>query len=299
MEVCFGNNSIGYLLTLIEIIISLALLYLYLSKIREIYQNGYKDNFEKLDLFIIFLSVFLLICCILGFIMNFYLFSVLITILKFSINTVIQCLLLGIFLWKYSYLTNIIINYFLGTIIIADLIFFFFAFLQYSPFTHTECKAFTESMVNFLSIFFNCVIYCAYFYYRKNEENENMDGLTYSNSMKEDEFSIAAVYHKYDSNIKTIMNSYLRTTSFFFIGFCIDIYFYFKSTSFSADDTHKDNYCVYYGNYNNSDFGTFKFVLCFCLFIIRDILPVLYIYLTEFVFKPQELSKSSSFIEAL
>ena len=56
--------------------------------------------------------------------------------------------------------------------------------------------------------------------------------------------------------------------------------------------------CNYYGNFEDQ-FGIRQYFLCCIAFIIRDLSPHIYIFFAIFFHKPESISRSSSFIEAL
>lgn len=316
MNICTGSSSWSSFFTHCEILLTIILFGIYLRKIIKIIRNQEINMYEKLDLLVIILSVLQIFLYIFFFVIKeYYLISLAISILKFSQNSIICCLLLVIIMWKYSSITFLIINYFMMIILISDIVFCIFGLIEYSPFETQYCKPKIEFILSLFGLIVNILVLCCSFYFSStgNEEESQKNQL-----IDDDQYYINNIYNKYVDNIKKMMKSYLIITIFFLISFGIDILFNALEQNIniivpndnnkisSISDTNNTIngknteifLCPYYGNFDTK-FGFKEYLICCISFILRDLSTHLYIFFALFFFKPENISRSSSFIEAL
>ena len=303
MNICTGSSGWASFFSFCEVIFTSVLLVIYLRYMLKIVKNKEVSNYEKLDVLVILLSIIQIVLYIIYFIFKeYYFISLLVTILKFSENAIICCLLLVIILWKYSSITYLIMNYFIISIVIAAIAFFVFGLIEHHPFETNYCKPKIECILSFLGLLFNIVVLCCSFYFSSMEreeaqlKNQLMQG-------QDDQYYINNMFNKYVDNIKKMMKSYLIITILFLISFSIDIIFNVlkqKVVTITTDETTKVETptCNYYGNFEDQ-FGIRQYFLCCIAFIIRDLSPHIYIFFAIFFLQPESISRSSSFIEAL
>lgn len=309
-----GSSNWSSFFTLCEILLTLILFGIYIRKIIKIIRNQEINMYEKLDLLVILLSVLQIFLYLVFFVIKeYYFISLANSILKFSQNSIICCLLLVIIMWKYSSITFLIINYFMMTILISDIVFCIFGLIEYSPFETQYCKPKIEFILSLFGFIVNIIVLCCSFYFStKGSEEEILK----NQLIEDDQYYINNIYNKYVDNIKKMMKSFLIITIFFLISFGIDILFNSLDQNIKQVITNDNNLisdansttlngnnteiylCPYYGNFE-TNFGFKEYLICCISFILRDLSTHLYIFFALFFFKPENISRSSSFIEAL
>ena len=125
MQICVNYIPSIYsnIFITIEYILIVILLLLYLKKINDLIKLP-NISYDKIDLIIIYLSALQLLLFLIRLIKNYYIFSVLISINKFSQNLMICALLLLYILGKYEKGKATLIKYFLVTLLILDILIF-------------------------------------------------------------------------------------------------------------------------------------------------------------------------------
>jgi hypothetical protein len=336
MNICYGDTGWGFFFFICEILIIFILGFFYSRNTYVIFKNGEQSQYEFFDWILIFFSslqiYILFFSLMVGFFFGFVLVS---EILKFSQNMIISGILLSqILIWSKFAITDRLVKIFIFFLITFDLIIFFSGL--YSEYSFFEANYCTSQSINFL-IVFGLIInlgLIAYTVYKNFEERKDVKSL---NLILEDKNNLDQILQRLTANIKTMKKYYLIIIIAFTLSFLIDIYFKFTMTnqvlnrnttkipsSVLGDENFTDenilnnvtidnltnstqNYtdlneniyvCQYYGDFK-SNFFLKEYLICFLSFLLRDILPHVYIFMALFFYKHFISSRSSSFIELI
>lgn len=306
MLLCSGSTFWSFAFQLSSILLVGTLIGVFTKSLLRIFKNNKTNSYEKVDLLIIIIAYFHTIFIFISFLINNYLFIALIlSILKFSINSIISCILLVIILWKHSSVTFLIMNYFMITILIFDILFFLVGVFHYGPFDIIQVTGLEMLLMIIGVIFDSVVIFCSIYFQRKEDDNLINDN---------DQFFINSLFKKYSDNIKKMLKNYLIIILFLLVSYILDLIFTYMialNNSKASDEVFDENQknstvtendyksdCNYDFNFGiNFSFSNYFF--CFIGFLFKDVFPNFYIYLGLIFLRSSSYSRSSSFIEAL
>ena len=251
----------------LEFISIITLFFFYLRKTIHLWNNP-NNSYDKIDLIIIHLSEIQLVLFFLRLCENYNIFSVLISINKFSQNLMICSLIMIIFLGKYSNSKNKIINYFLITLLIADILLFLIDINDNESFKKEETESLSNLIVAILCVFINIIIcYKSYFFKIKtiNKINNNfyrnklisLNKINSDNDIdenKEGEF-FNTIFNQHLSNAITILSVYFNILIPFLISYFMEIILYFFFNSNKNNSNQNENIKIKINNtfYNNSN----------------------------------------------
>lgn len=305
MNICTGTTAWSHFFSLCEIVLTSGLLFFYLKAIWNLIVHNEKDFYEKLDLLVIFLSSSQIVLFLIMFLFNeYFIISFIISILKLNENAIICCLLLVIIMWKYYTVTFVIVNYFMMFILVFDILCFLFGIFTYKPFNTDYCKPKVVILLVLLGFILDIGAIVSGIYLKSSETEETAELTT-----EGDQLFINNMFNKYVDSMKRMMKSYLIITLLFLSSFTIDLLFQiiFKNNHIpikteqelpKLDTISSVPVCNYYGSFGN-EYSMKQFFICFLSFCLRDIIPHLAIYFSILIYKPSNLSRSSSFIEIL
>jgi len=245
---------------------------MYLRKIIELWNNP-NNSYDKIDLILIYLSEIQLIVFFLRLCQNYNIFSVLIMINKFSQNLMICSLLVIIILGKYTNSKIKIINYFLITLLIADIILFLIGINDKESFDKSDAESMFNVIISFFCIILNSfILYKSYLFkietnkkieenlnnnklvalrnYNSNENINNNNGDYHDNSEEGDFFN--TILNQHLSNAVTILSVYFNILIPFLISYIMEIILYFF---FSSNDKTSLNDNEIIEGHNNSTIG--------------------------------------------
>lgn len=307
---------------IIEYIIIIFFLIIFLKKINDLIQFP-NVSYDKIDLIIIYLSSLQLFLFLVQLIKNYNIFSVLISINKFSQNLMICALLLLYNLEKFKKGKTNIIKYFLVTLLILDIIIFLVYINDNQPFD----TKYNET-IDHLILYLLCLIMDFYIWFKsfvnkrtmsdqiianngnnkldniinKEEDLINIDNLE-KNDDNENRF-INAIYIQNLQNVIVIITIYFYILLTFVISYLVDFILYFsykssKSSNIDIDDNYNITNCNITIPNNDSEFNnTYRFlqdketqftfwnlIVYFIFFFFRDIFPYVVIYLMFFIYK--------------
>jgi hypothetical protein len=285
--------------------------------------------YDKIDLIIIYLSALQLFFFLIRLIKNYNIFSVLISINKFSQNLLICTLLLIYILSKYEKRKTTILKYFLVTLLILDILIFLIEINDSQPFDIKD-----KETIDHLIISFFCLILDGFLCYKsfvnknvmnfENSEVKKLDNIINKeenlieeqNNNKENNEFLNTIYYQNLTNINIIISIYFYTLITFLISYFVDIFLYFSyksgiqknnninndtiynNTNFNETINNHDNNTInniYIYNSQNDDnqCNFLELILCFIYFLLRDILPYLVIFLMFFYYKLKYYHRSS------
>lgn len=231
MYICSGNTFWSYLFSFSEIVSIAFLAYLYTKYTLNIRKTNEIENYENLDLIIIFLSIFQVYLMLFSLVFsNNFGFSILQEISKFTQNMIIcGCLLLQIFLWqKYPIAIYIIKNY----VYIFTLFNFFILlcgfFLEYSFLEVNFCYSIILKILPVLGFTFNLLLIAMAIYNNYQEQNESRKNgaLIYEND------NLGAIIDKYASSLQKMRKYYLIFIVYFTVSYFVDVYFKFSNIKY-------------------------------------------------------------------
>ena len=271
MKICgsFEMSIYCKIFIFFEIISIIILFIFYLNK--SINLCKYPNNsYDKIDLILIYLSEIQLIFFFLRFCQNYNIFSVLISINKFSQNLMICALIMIIILGKFSNTKTKIINYFLLTLLITDILLFLININDNESFKKSDTESLSNVVVAILCVILNTIIaYKSYFF--KNETNNKIKDNFYkkklislnkidndnsnNNENNESEF-FNTIFNQHLSNAITILSVYFNILIPFLISYLIEIIlFFFFNTNNKENKTEKKdiiNNNITYSDENNN-----------------------------------------------
>jgi hypothetical protein len=330
MQICVNYIPSIYsnIFITIEYILIVILLLLYLKKINDLIKLP-NISYDKIDLIIIYLSALQLLLFLIRLIKNYNIFSVLISINKFSQNLMICALLLLYILGKYEKGKATLIKYFLVTLLILDILIFLIDINDSLPFDTKDNETIDHLIIYLFCLIFDCFIWYKSFINKKNMNNkieENYEKNKLDNIInkkekliennkeifteKENGF-INTIYFQNLNNVIIIISIYFYILVTFLISYLIDIILYLSDKS-NLNDNNVNNYNE--TNYNNTilnntkeinkydsifmqenknPFSFWDLIVSFIFFFLRDILPYLVIYLMFFIYKGKYYQRSS------
>ena len=299
MNICKGSTIYYYIFFILEIILLLLLIIFYIKYLYKYFinYNINKDNFEKFDILILFLSCFQIIIILITIIIkDIYLFDIFLIILKFTENIMIALLLIMILFWKNEIIIFFISNYFIISIIILDTCLFLISIFIKNPFEKNKNndKTLLQIIVYLISFLMNIILIIFSLKKYNMNVNDYID-INFVNQFYKEKFKEYIDLNKYYLKI------YLIILITFFLSFGIDILLtiIFCDNIIIKKNINNNNKNIYIdikkenGNCDNNLYSNFyikKLLICFFLFILRDFLPHLYIFLTFFIFKKQNVS---------
>lgn len=330
MQICSEYTSCNYSIffTCLEYVLIIILFLLYLKKINDLIRLP-NILYDKIDLIIIYLSALQLFFFLIRLIKNYNIFSVLISINKFSQNLLICTLLLIYILSKYEKRKTTILKYFLVTLLILDILIFLIEINDSQPFDIKD-----KETIDHLIISFFCLILDSFLCYKsfvnknvmnfENSEVKKLDNIINKednlieeqNNNKENNEFLNTIYYQNLTNINIIISIYFYTLITFLISYFVDIFLYFSyksgiqknnninndtiynNTNFNETINNHDNNTInniYIYNSQNDDnqCNFLELILCFIYFLLRDILPYLVIFLMFFYYKLKYYHRSS------
>ena len=266
MKICagFGITIFSTIFTSLEMIAIIVLFVLYLRQIINLW-NYPNASYDRIDLILIYLSEIQLITFFIRLILNYNIFSVLILINKFSQNLMICSLLMIIILDKYSNSKTKIINYFLMTLLITDILLFLIGINDDKSFKKVETESMFHMVIAIICSIINLIIiYYSYNFKMErinkindnlnnnklvslqnvnNINNDNENDNNYEEQNNEKDF-FNTVLNEYLSNAITILSVYLNILIPFLVSYIIEIiiYFYFNTNIINSNDNEiRDN----------------------------------------------------------
>ena len=236
----------------------------YLKGIIHFLRNKSKNKIHKMDVFTISFSFCQIILQLISlFIKDYFLFFVLITLIKFTLNTIICVLLTVILMWKLEVLYVGMMNYTLFGVFFADAIFIYWEYKKkhllstdYSINSNEITMAVIGFVIDVIVIGMN--IYTNF--YEKKESDLTL-------VVREGEFYISHVLASFVTRVKYLNRSYYLIIGVFTISFLVEIMFYANDKYISSSDSFD------------------SFYLCFFGFLFKDILPHFFIYLGTITLK--------------
>jgi hypothetical protein len=315
MYICGGSTLWATLFTIIEYISIFLIAYLYTSSLIEMYKNGESSCYEKLDLILIGLSILQIYVIGLEIISDSYIgLNYLLGLFKFSENSIVTgCLLFQIMLWQHHSITLDIVKYFLMGMIVFDIVTIGFIILfEPSFFEPSYCQSTVLTVLVISSLLINFVILLYALYKRFQERSEENITLL---AEEEDQYNLSKIIQKYTFSIRKMKNYYIIIIVTFTLSYLVDIYWKLEKTSSTIDKSNTDMngnitilnstltmnntmHCDYYGNFKETfQFGEFLF--CNFSYILKDLVPHIYIYISLFRLKHNMITRSSSLIEPL
>ena len=251
MNVCSGfgitvYSSIFFLLELFSIIV---LFYYYLRQIINLLNNQ-NNSYDKIDLILIYLSEIQLLLFFLMLCKDYNIFSLLVTINKFSQNLMICSLIMIIILGKYSQSKNAIINYFLITLLIGDILLFLIGINEREVFKKSEKESLSALITAILCVVINlAIIYKSYsFKVDVNRKiNDNIDNnklvslnsnnsINSTNSNNTDVDFFNSILNHHLKNALTLLSVYFYILIPFCISYITEIILYFFDLNYSGID---------------------------------------------------------------
>ena len=272
---CFDYSIYSIIFFILELISIIILFIFYLKNILNIWKYS-NHSYDKIEIILIYLAEIQLVLFILRLFLDYNIFSVLISINKFSQNLMICSLLMIIILGKYSNSKNKIINYFLITLLIADILLFLIGIKDNESFKKSE----TESIIHlFIAIFCGIIniiiIYKSYVFKKESNEkiNNNLnknklislkpitnDGENPDYELNNENDFFNTILNQHLSNALTILSVYFYILIPFLISYFMEIiiYFFFNSNIYNINnDENIDNNNTIYNNtnINNTDYN--------------------------------------------
>ena len=263
---CFDYSLYSIIFFILELFSIIILFIFYLKNILGLWKYHNHSN-DKIEIILIYLAEIQLVLFILRLFLDYNIFSVLISINKFSQNLMICSLLMIIILGKYSNSKNKIINYFLITLLIADILLFLIGINDNESFKKSETESITHLFIAiFCGIINIIIIYKSYVF--KKESNEKINNNLYKNKLislkpianeggnpdyelnNENDF-FNTILNQHLSNAITILSVYFYILIPFFISYFMEIiiYFFFNSNIYNINNDENINYD---NNYNNN-----------------------------------------------
>ena len=279
---CFDYSIYSIIFFILELFSIIILFIFYLKNILNIWKYS-NHSYDKIEIILIYLAEIQLVLFILRLFLDYNIFSVLISINKFSQNLMICSLLMIIILGNYSNSKNKIINYFLITLLIADILLFLIGINDNESFKKSETESITHLFIAiFCGIINIIIIYKSYVF--KKESNEKINNNLNKNKLislkpitnegenpdyelnNENDF-FNTILNQHLSNALTILSVYFYILIPFLISYFMEIiiYFFFNSNIYNINnDENIDNNNTIYNNtnINNTDYNN-SFYLVF------------------------------------
>ena len=274
MQIYISDASSIYskIFIFIEYFLIIIFLLVYLKKINDLIKFP-NILYDKIDIIIIFLSAFQLFLFLIRLIKNYSIFSILISINKFSQNLMILTLLIIYILGKYEKGKATIIKYFFVTLLIFDIALFLIDINDSQPFDTKNDETISNLILYIFCLCFDCFI-CYKSYINKKNLNDKIDNNFERNKLdniikkdqkllgeeinnkeekeifneNENEF-INTIYFQNLNNVIIIISIYFYILVTFLISYLIDIILYLSDKSnlnVNIDNNYNET------NYNNT-----------------------------------------------
>ena len=274
MQICsnYSPNIFSSIFITIEYIIIIILLLLFIKKIYELYKFP-NSSYEQIDIIIIYLSSLQLILFIIRLIKNYNLFSVLISINKFSMNFLISVFLLIYILGQSEQSNASIVKYFLVALLILDILIFIIEINYSKIFNIDNNDTIVDLIISIICLIVDGFIWYKSFINKKNmnnkiQENNEINKLSNVinkdeilteekndvNNEKKEEFGfINNIYYQNLKNLAILITIYLYILFAFIITYLFDFILYFSNTSGKNTNDINNNNTVNNGTmvYNN------------------------------------------------
>ena len=252
MLICVGFCSNLYY-EIFKIIQFTSIIFLFFFFLRNIINlwNYPNNSYDRIDKILIYLSEIQLIILFVRLCLNYNIFSVLVSINKFSQNLMICSLLMIIILGKYSNSKTKIINYFLITLLITDILLFLIGIGDNESFKQSNVESLSNVITAFFCAFIDIIISFKSFLFKietNNKINENFyqnklvslntindkdnDNENNNNDERNSEGDfLNTILNQHLNNAITILSVYFNILIPFFISYCVEIilYFFFNS----------------------------------------------------------------------
>ena len=274
MQIYISDASSIYskIFIFIEYLLIIIFLLVYLKKINDLIKFP-NILYDKIDIIIIFLSAFQLFLFLIRLIKNYSIFSILISINKFSQNLMILTLLIIYILGKYEKGKATIIKYFFVTLLIFDIALFLIDINDSQPFDTKNDETISNLILYIFCLCFDCFI-CYKSYINKKNLNDKIDNNFESNKLdniikkdqkllgeeinnkeqkeifneNENEF-INTIYFQNLNNVIIIISIYFYILVSFLISYFIDIILYLSFKINNSDNIYNNRNET---NYNNT-----------------------------------------------
>jgi hypothetical protein len=240
MYICNGTTIWGLIFKIIEISLISILAYIFTRNYIEIRRNNEFQNYEKIDLIILLLSIFQIYLMFWSIILtNNFGFSVLQELSKFTQNFIIAgSLFLQIFLWqKNTFAVYMIKNYNLILILSNVFILISCFFFEYSFNELNFCYSLILKILPSIAFTINAFVISLTIYYNYQEEIESINcaGLLIEND------NINNIIHKFKSSLQKSRKYYLIFILSFTLSFFVDIFFKFSGVSVPISSNPNSN----------------------------------------------------------
>ena len=216
-----------------------------------------------MDVFTLTFSyIFILILAIRKIIKDIFILHCISVILKFTLNTIICCLLCVVLLWKLEVLYVGTMSYGLVTITLIDIVFFYIEKHNYNLGSDLYVRTAPEIVLAFICLVMNCVIIGISIYLNYSKQKE----INLTLIVGEGEFYISHVMASFITRVKHLYSMYYILIGVFAVSYFIELLFHFIWVAC-------DNY------------GWDCFYISMIGFIFIYLLPHVYIYLAVLKFK--------------
>ena len=274
MQIYISDASSIYskIFIFIEYFLIIIFLLVYLKKINDLIKFP-NILYDKIDIIIIFLSAFQLFLFLIRLIKNYSIFSILISINKFSQNLMILTLLIIYILGKYEKGKATIIKYFFVTLLIFDIALFLIDINDSQPFDTKNDDTISNLILYIFCLCFDCFICYKSYINKKNLKNNfynNFENNKLDNIIKKDEQLLGeeknnnelkeiskeneneiinTIYSQNLNNVIIIISIYFYILVTFLISYFIDIILYL-SYKINIEDNNYNNHNE--TNYNDT-----------------------------------------------
>ena len=274
MQIHTSNDSPLYskIFIFVEYILIIILFLLFLYKINELIKFP-NILYDKIDIIIIYLSAFQLFLFLIRLMKNYSIFSILITINKFSQNLMILTLLVIYIFGKYEKGKTAIIKYFFVTLFILDIAIFLIDINNSQLFDTKNDDTISNLILYIFCLCFDCFICYKSYINKKNLKNNfynNFENNKLDNIIKKDEQLLGeeknnnelkeiskeneneiinTIYSQNLNNVIIIISIYFYILVTFLISYFIDIILYL-SYKINIEDNNYNNHNE--TNYNDT-----------------------------------------------
>ena len=217
-----------------------------------------------MDVFTLTFSyAFVLILAVRKLIKDIFLLHCIGVLLKFTLNTIICCLLCVVLLWKLEVLYVGTVSYGLFTITLIDIMFFFIEKHNYNLVSDSYVRTGPEIALAFICLVMNCVIIGISIYLNYSRQKE----INLTLIVGEGEFYISHVMASFITRVKHLYAMYFILIGVFALSYFTELLFHFITVS-----------CT-------NHYGWDCFYISMMGFIFKYLLPHVYIYLAVLKFK--------------
>lgn len=256
MYVCYGNTFWSNLFSFFEIISIAFLAYLYTKYTANIRKTNEIQNYENIDLIIIFLSIIQVYLMLFSLVIsNNFGFAILQEILKFTQNIIIWgLLLLQICIWqKFPIALYIVKNYVYVFILFNLFILLCGFFFEYSFLEINFCYSIILKILPVLAFVFNLILIAMAIYnnYQEQSESRKNGAMIYEND------NLGAIIEKFSSSLQKMRKYYLIFIIYFTVSYFVDVYFKFSNIKYDDNvynyKSSKNNTLINNNNLNNKN----------------------------------------------